>query len=421
MSDYLETHYSRTRNAGDPFPRLEGQAETDTCVIGGGLAGINTALGLAERGQKVLLLEAQRVGWGASGRNGGFVSPGFALSTDALCRQVGLEQGKALFRLTQDAMALVKGRIDRLEIDCDPVTGIVGASWFDRPDEVKKSVDFYRETFGEAVEFWPRERVREAFRSERYYDAVFKSDCFHMQPLNFALGLAREAAGKGAGIFEDSPVTGLSLDGAQKQVETAAGRVTAKNVVFCCSGYVGGLYGPVSRATLPVGTYVMVTEPLGARLQEAVTVPYGLSDSRMAGDYYRPLSDGRLLWGGRMRALKAPADLKSVMLGDMLKIYPQLKGARAELAWEGTMGYATHKMPQIGRTAEGVWHCMGFGGHGLCSTTMGGELIATAIAEGDDRYRLFEPFGLTYTGGPLGPYVAQVVYWTYELGDLLRR
>ena len=165
----------------------------------------------------------------------------------------------------------------------------------------------------------------------------------------------------------------------------------------------------------------MVTEPLGTRLREAITVPYGLSDSRMAGDYYRPLADTRLLWGGRMRALKAPGDLKSVMLGDMLKIYPQLEGARAELAWEGTMGYATHKMPQIGRTAEGVWHCMGFGGHGLCSTTMGGELIATAIAEGDDRYRLFEPFGLAYAGGPLGPYVAQVVYWAYELGDLLRR
>jgi gamma-glutamylputrescine oxidase len=241
-----------------------------------------------------------------------------------------------------------------------------------------------------------------------------------MHPLNYCLGLAKAAAAAGVALHETSPVTQLDLEGSVKRVATDRGEVAAAEVVFCLSGYIGGLYPPLSRATLPVGTYVMVTEPLGDGLAKAIRAPHAVADNRFAQDYYRPLPEGRILWGGRIRALSAPADLKAVMLGDLLKVYPQLSGIRAELAWEGTMGYATHKMPQIGRLKPGVWYCMGFGGHGLCPTTAGGEIVAAAIAEGDDRYRLFAPFGLTYAGGPLGRYVTQLVYWSYEIRDHLK-
>lgn len=421
LPKHIDSHYSRTGHQSDGFTTLEGEVEAEVCVIGGGLAGLNTALGLAERGHQVVLLEGKRIGWGASGRNGGFVAPGFALSAEALNRKVGMAQGRELHGLTSDAMALIRARIEDFAIDCAVVDGVVVASWFDRAEEMAKAATFCQEVLGERCELWPREQLREAYRSERYYEGLFFPDFFHMHPLNYCLGLATAATAAGAQIHEGSEVIGLDLSGPVKRVSTDKGRISAQHVVFCCSGYIGSLFQPLARATLPVGTYVMVTEPLGDGLKKAVRAPYALADNRFAQDYYRPLPEGRLLWGGRVRALKPPRDLSAAMLGDLLKVYPQLEGISADVAWEGTMGYATHKMPQIGQLRPGIWYCMGFGGHGLCPTTSGGELIAAAIAEGDDRYRLFAPFGLSYTGGLLGRYVTQCVYWSYELRDLIRR
>jgi gamma-glutamylputrescine oxidase len=165
----------------------------------------------------------------------------------------------------------------------------------------------------------------------------------------------------------------------------------------------------------------MVTEPLGERLEQAIRAPWGVSDDRTAQDYYRPLADGRLLWGGLVSCFKQPPRrLAEVMRRCMLRVYPQLDGVRIETAWDGLMGYARHKMPQIGQLSPGVWYAMGFGGRGMATTTMAGELVAGAIAEGDERYRLFAPFGLGFAGGPLGPAVAQTVYWSYQLKDWLR-
>ena len=420
-ADYIDSYYARTRVAAAAHAPLRGAQETEVCVIGGGLAGLNTALGLAQRGRRVTLLEARRIGWGASGRNGGFVSPGYALSAEALDAKLGRADGRALHRLTVAAMDLIRARIADFAIDCQPVMGVVRASWFDRPGEMERAAAFQREVLGEACEHWPRARLRAAYRSERYYDGLFFPAHFHMHPLNYCLGLAEAASAAGAALHEGSAVTALDLAGPVKRISTDEGRLSAGQVVFCLSGYIEGLFKPLARATLPVGTYVMATEPLGGALEKAVRVPYALADSRFASDYYRPLlPEGRLLWGGRIRALGAPRNLQAVMLGDLLKVYPQLAGIRAELAWEGTMGYATHKMPQIGCLAPGIWYCMGFGGHGLCPTTAGGELIASAIAEGDDAYRRFAPFGLTCAGGPLGKYATQLAYWSYELRDWLR-
>lgn len=386
---------------------------------------MNTALGLAQRGRRVVLLEARRIGWGASGRNGGFVGPGYALGASSLEGKVGRDATVELHGLTLLAMDLMRQRIrdfaKDFAVDCAQVDGLLEAAWFDRPDETAKAAAYYQEVLGETCEYWPREKMRASYLSERYHGGLFSPDAFHMHPLNYCQGLAQAAVAAGVAIHETSRVTGLDLAGPVKRLSTDRGEVAATDVVFCLSGYMDGLYPPLARATLPVGTYVMVTEPLGADLEKAIRAPYAVSDNRFAQDYYRPLPDSRILWGGRIRALSAPADLKSLMMGDLLKVYPQLAGVRAELAWEGTMGYATHKMPQIGRLKPGIWYCMGFGGHGLCPTTAGGELIAAAIAEGDDRYRLFAPFGLSYAGGSLGRYVTQLVYWSYELRDLLRR
>ena len=418
---YIDCHYARTATAGAPRPALDGAVEADVCVVGGGLAGLSTALGLAERGVAVALVEARRVGWGASGRNGGFVSAGFSLSAGRLARRLGVDHAQALYGLSRDAVALMRRRIAACDIACGPIVdGILEASWVDDRDALLRERDYMAATFGVELEFWPRERLREALVSERYFDGLFNAHGFQFHPLNYCLGVAAAAEAKGARVFESSAVTGLDLDAAVKTVPTAAGSVRAAAVVIACGGYIAGLHRRLARAVVPVATYVVATEPLGERLESAIRVPYAIHDTRFALDYYRRLADTRILWGGRIGLGREPRRLAELMLGDLVHVYPQLRGVRVETAWSGLMSYAAHKMPQIGEVSPGVWYAMGFGGHGMNTTTMAGEAVAAAIAEGDDRHRLFAPFGLAPTFGPLGAAAAQVSYWYYRARDALR-
>jgi gamma-glutamylputrescine oxidase len=276
------------------------------------------------------------------------------------------------------------------------------------------------ESFGVEREFWPREKLREMLISERYYDGLFGTAGFQFHPLNYSQGAAAAAEAAGARIFEISPAMALELGKPEKLVRTARGTVRASRVVMTCGGYIDGLNGKLSRAIVPVATYVAVTAPLGNRLRSAIRVPYAIADTRFALDYYRPLHYTRILWGGRVSTLGDPPNLAEVMRRGLLKVYPQLAGVRMETAWSGLMSYAAHKMPQVGEVTPGVWYAMGFGGHGMNTTTMAGEMIAGAIAGGDDSYRLLAQFGLTSTFGPLGVAGAQLKYWYLQTLDALR-
>jgi len=420
---YIESYYRDTVSPGGVRPTLDGHVDADVCVVGGGLAGLATALGLSERGMRVVVLEARQVGWGASGRNGGFVGSGFSLSPRDLIARVGLPHARELHGLTRDAVALVRERIEHYRMDCGPIIdGSLNVSWFQDRDAVLRYRDFLAENFGEQREFWPRESVREVLHSARYYDALFAADRFQFHPLNYSRGMAAAAELCGATIFEQSPVKKLETQDAHHLVHTAAGHVRADHVVMTCGGYIGGLQRRLSAAIVPVATYMIATEPVGGkRLRGAIGVPYAIADNRFASDYYRALADTRILWGGRISARRSePAKLARFMLADLLKVYPQLQGVRVESAWYGLMSYAVHKMPQVGQLSPGFWYAMGFGGSGMGTTTAAGERVAAAIAEQDDRYRLFAPFGLTPTGGVLGVIAAQLSYWNFQVRDAMR-
>lgn len=422
-SDYVDSYYAQTATPGEARPSLEGDVETEVCIVGGGLAGLSTALGLAERGMAVSLVEARQVGWGASGRNGGFVGPGFSLGVDRLISKLGLAQARRLYQLSREGVDIVRERIERYQIDCGPVVGGgLKLSCFDDQEALLREQAFMAECFDEESEYWPPEQLRESLLTDRYHGALYRPNSFQFHPLNYCRGIAKACEGQGVRIFESSPVVRLELGGGEKIITTANGQVRASQAVITCGGYLGTLNRRLSAAIVPVATYVIATEPLGEeRIETAIRVPYSLSDTRLANDYYRRLPDTRILWGGRISVRRSkPPDLAGLMRRDLVRIYPQLEGIRVESAWHGLMSYPTHRMPQIGELHPGVWYAMGFGGHGMNTAPMAGELVSTAIAEGDERYRAFAPFGLTPTGGPIGAAAAQLTYWYYQLRDHLR-
>jgi gamma-glutamylputrescine oxidase len=421
--DYVDSFYSRTRADDRRWPALSGTVEADTCIVGGGLAGLNLALELAGRGRRVVVLEAQRVGWGASGRNGGFVGAGYSLGVRRIAERVGMADARRLYGFTVDAVATIRRRIAEFGIACGPVVpGILKAGLAEEGPGLQRDIDYMAENFGvSTMEHWPAERLRAVLATDRYSDAILLKGSVHLHSLNYARGIAAAATAAGAAIHEGSPATGHSLDGAVKEVRTATGAVRAREVVFACGGYIGLLNARLSMASVPVATYVMLTEPLGDRLGQVIGVPHGVSDTRFCNDYYRPLADTRILWGGRVSTFHPPADrIAAALRRDMLAVYPQLADVKVEVAWGGTMGYPRHKMPLIGTLSPGVWYCMGFGGHGMSATTAGAAVVASAIADGDDRYRLFAPFGLAFTGGQLARPVAQTIYWGHKMRDAWR-
>jgi len=408
MSDgYLDIHYARTRTPDSRRAPLAGTIKTDVCIVGGGLAGLATAVGLAERGiTDVVLLEAERVGWGASGRNGGFVSPYYAADTGDLIRRTGLDHTKRLVKLSRDAVELVRARIDRYDIACGPhAEGSVSASWFDDPDGLRRALDFERETFGERFDFIPRDRLREEFvASDKYFDGSLHHGTFWFHPLNFCLGMARAAEAAGVRIYEGSPALSVLNEPGRSRVTTANGMIEAERLVMTTGAYGQELVPELGAAFQPVATFVIVTEPVEPDLiDRLIKVNNPVYDDRFSLDYYRRLEDNRVLWGGRGTTRRSdPYNLSHLMRGDMTKVYPELGEIAIDTVWGGLMSYARHHMIQMGKLGETLWYAQGFGGQGMAQTTVAGEAMAASIASGDDTIDLFKPFGLDWAGGPLG-------------------
>lgn len=420
---YVDSYYSATLNDDRSYPPIDSDIEVETCIIGGGYAGLMTALGLVERGHRdIAILEQHRVGWGASGRNGGFVFGGYSLGPRALVKQVGVEKARQLYDFTIMGVNLIRQRIAKFNIDCDLVdAGVIWANWFKGQQRLFDEQAFMREKMGVEWEYLSPEVLRERVQSERYHGGLFEPNAMHFHPLNYARGIAREIVKEGGLIHENTRVIDIDASQATKRVITDRGVVRCKNLVLAGGGYIGNLCPPVARSILPISTYVMTTQPLGDELSKLLTTKTAIYDTRFAFDYYRPLADTRLLWGGRISAnTRQPPDLKEILKRDMLKVFPQLEAVNIDYAWDGWMGYSRDQMVQIGELSPAVWYAVGFGGHGVAPTTAVGEILASAITGQSRDYQLFKPWGLPWNGGILGPGMAQLSYWWYQAQDWLR-
>lgn len=401
-----------------------GREQAAVCIVGGGFAGLATALGLVERGMRdIVILEAQRVGFGASGRNGGFVFGGYSLECADLLRLLGPTDAHALYRLTLDAVELIGARIARHGIDCDVVKGgVILADWFGRPDSLAAQRELMRTSFGVEWEPLSQSALNQRLKTDRYHGGLLEPHGFHFHPLKYALGIAKVLTDAGVRIYERSAALDITREPTRGRylVSTTNGSIEARHVVMAGGGYARGVYRPVERAVLPIATYVVATEPLGARLTQAIDCPAAVYDTRFSFDYYRALPDTRILWGGRISIFERnPRAIAKLLMRDLLRVYPQLEGIRLDYAWGGLMSYARHKMPQIGQCGDGVWHAVGFGGHGVAPTTAAGELLAAAIAEQRPIPAPFARFGLEPTHGYLGLAAAEITYLTKIAADAI--
>lgn len=422
-------YYRTTLTAAEKRTRapLAESTEADVCIVGAGLAGINLALSLAERGKRVVVLERAHIGAEASGRNAGFVAKGFAAGDLPLIGMVGLPHARALVELTKGARKLIRKRINSYNIDCAPVKdGVLTVSWRDEPQKVKDKIARANDAFDLGYEYWDSLRVREHCNTERYYDGIFSPSDFQFNPLKYLIGLATAAESRGGvTIYENSEVTSLQREGLEWKVRTVAGVVSARDVVLCGAASMKGLSKRLDYALAPVRTYIMVSAPMDEGLYErSINTPHAIYDTRFASDYYRRLPEGRLLWGGRVSLFAHPQNIAEELTKDALKVYPQLQGhLRPDFAWGGVLAYPSHKMPMLSRLKDGLWCNTGFGGHGICPTAVAGEVMADALASPAvhqaKALELFEDFKPGFIGGPLAGAGAQAVYLWWRLRDAL--
>lgn len=401
-------------------PPLSGDVEAETCVVGGGLAGVATAAAIAERGGSVVLLEARRIGWGASGRNGGFASRGFPIPMAELAARHGLDEARALWRLSSEALALVTRRAEAFGAEVLHGRGAMRCRMAGHPGALQALVDEMNGAFDAGFEYLPADRLGTMLETSAYADGYLNPSSLQIDPLAYARGTARVAETAGAVIHEETPVLRLTRIGASRRVTTATGSVTARHVVLAGGAHLGLLHLGLGLATVPVASFVVTTAPAADRFAAAIRTDAAVSDTRVATDYYRRLPDGRLMWGGRASAVAHDETrIARLLAADIARIYPQLADVAIEHAWSGLMPIARHRMPVIGPIADGLWAAACFGGLGLVSTTLAGELVGSAITRGDDRHRRFARFGLPFAGGTLGRAAFQTIYWRHKLIDRL--
>ena len=401
---YPDSYYAATINRRLDCPRLEGDIRADVCIIGGGYTGLSSAIHLAERGYSVVLLEAQRIGWGASGRNGGQCSVGQRKSQDELEEAYGIEEARRLWDLGVEAVATVRELIARFGIDCDLKRGNLQAA-LKHSDAAayRRHAEHMQTTYGFNFRYLEGAELEYFSGTDVFCGGLVEYASAHLHPLNYALGLAGAAESLGVRIFENSRATGYDR-ARPTRVATADGRVTADHVVLACNGYLERLEPRVAGKIMPLNNFIIATEPLSEAQQRQIN-PEDLCmyDARFVVNFWKLSGDGRMLFGGGENYTRRfPSDIKSFVRKRMLPLYPQLAQARIDYGWGGTLAVTMNRMPCFGRLEPEVFFALGFSGHGVQMATLAGKLIAEAVAGTAERFdvmaRIPSP---TFPGGTL--------------------
>lgn len=421
--EYPPSWYAATATPLPPFAPLRGETRADICVVGGGYTGLSAALHLAEAGFDVVLAEAQRVGFGASGRNGGQLGSGQRMEQDALERLMGDPEAAKLWTLAEEAKALVRDLIARHGIDCDLKPGVAHFGFTAAEmDELHHYADHLNTRYGyDQIEKLDRDAGQALCPSPAYAGGTLDMGAGHLHPLNYALGLARAAQAAGVRIHEATQVRRID-EGRPAVLHTDQGRITADHVILACNGYLGGLSRKVAARVMPINNFIAATEPLGDAAAKVLTRDVAVADTKFVVNYFRLSADGRLLFGGgESYGYRFPADIAAKVRKPMTGIFPHLQDVRIDYAWGGTLAITIRRMPFLARLAPNMLSASGYSGHGVGTATHAGKLMALAIqgeAEGFDTLsRVPTP---AFPGGPAlrNPLLVLAMSW-YALRDRL--
>lgn len=381
---YPDSYYFASANQIPEFPKQQGAESTDVCIIGAGFTGLSAAIHLSQAGYSVVLLDAHRVGWGASGRNGGQLGSDPRSDQNTLETQYGKQGARALWDIAQDANTLCRDLISKHGIDCDLSDGIIHADHRKRHlKETREYTDKLQTEYDyDKVRYLETDEIRHLVGSESYFGGSLDMGAAHIHPLNYALGLAKAADAAGATIYQESPVLSYQDTGnAQVSIKTAGGGVTAKHVLLACNGYLDSLNSKVASRVMPINNYIIATEPLtDQQAKDLIRENHAVADSRFVVNYFRLSADKRMLFGGGENySFQFPADIKSFVRKHMLAIYPQLENTTIDYGWGGTLAITVSRMPYFAKVSENVLSASGYSGHGVAMATMAGKIMADMI------------------------------------------
>ena len=407
--EHTASYYAASVNDGKGYPSLDGDLSTDIVVVGGGFSGVNTALELSERGYGVILLEANRLCWGASGRNGGQIIGGVGHDASQFRKQIGDEGVRAIYDMGVECVDIIRDRVARYDIDCDIRWGYCDVAlkprhmrWFEQTCREEKESGYPH-----SLVLLDQSEVKQFVGSDAYIGGLYNATGGgHLHPMNLCLGEARAAEQLGTQIFEQSRVVQVS-EGERVTVSTAAGSVTADKLVLCGNAYMENLVPRLASRVLPASSCVIATEPLSDDLAHSI-LPQDVAvcDPRTALDYFRLTGDKRLLFGGLSNYTGlVPDNYEAVMQRKMLEIFPQLEGVRIEYSWDGQMGIGLNRMPQVGKTSDNIYYMQAYSGHGVAPTHIMARITAEAISGQSQRLE----------------FLNRIRHWPFPGGRLLRR
>ncbi len=424
---HAPSYYAATANRQLSFAPLAGEVRADVCIVGGGFSGLNTAIELAERGFSVVLLEANQMGWGASGRNGGQLIRGVGHDVERFAGVVGADGVRELKLLGLEAVEIVRRRIEHFNIQCDLTWGYCDLA--NKPDDLEGFADDLAELRGlgyrHELRLLQADDMHQVVGSSRYVGGLIDMGSGHLHPLNLALGEAAAAQSLGVQLFEHSAVTRIDY-GNEVVVHTAGGKVRATNLVLACNAYLNGLNSSLGGKVLPAGSYIIATEPLSpAQARTLIPQNMALCDQRVALDYYRLSADRRLLFGGACHySGRDPKDIAAYMRPKMLEVFPHLDKVNIDFQWGGMIGIGANRLPQIGRLKDqrNVFYAQAYSGHGVNATHLAGRLLAEAISGQESRgFDLFASVPhVTFPGGKYlrSPLLAMGMLW-HRLKEVL--